>query len=347
MNTLRLLIACAAWSISALSVAEPFTLFAKGNRIVDASGKAVVLRGVNVACMEWSADGEGHVLESAKVAVRDWKSNVVRLPLAQDRWFGVTPEQKDKGAAYRALVHQVVDQVTADGAYVILDLHWNDAGYWGQQIGQHLMPDRNSLTFWRDCARTYANRPGVIFDLYNEPHDISWDVWLNGGTVTEHDRQRNFTTTYEAAGMQQVLDTVRKTGARNLVVVGALDWSYDLKGVVEGKVLRDPSGNGVLYACHAYPFKGDTVEQWLEKMRLYTKSLPVIVSEFGSAPVAGRSGSGKEWVQKVTDALMANQWHFTAWDLHPAAGPSLISDWKYTPTPHFGEIVKAALARGH
>ena len=31
------------------------------------------------------------------------------LPLAQDRWFGKAPEQKDEGVAYRALVKEVVD----------------------------------------------------------------------------------------------------------------------------------------------------------------------------------------------------------------------------------------------
>ena len=30
--------------------------------------------------------------------------------------------------------------------------------------------------------------------------------------------------------------------------------------------------------------------------------------------------------------------------MHPRAGPRLISDWKYTPTPGFGVLVKDALA---
>jgi len=31
-------------------------------------------------------------------------------------------------------------------------------------------------------------------------------------------------------------------------------------------------------------------------------------------------------------------------DLHPAAGPILISDWNYTPSTRFGVYVKQALA---
>jgi aryl-phospho-beta-D-glucosidase BglC (GH1 family) len=51
----------------------------------------------------------------------------------------------------------------------MLDLHWSDAGEWGKQIGQHVMPDQNSVAFWNDVATTYKNHPAVIFDLYNEP----------------------------------------------------------------------------------------------------------------------------------------------------------------------------------
>ena len=31
--------------------------------------------------------------------------------------------------------------------------------------------------------------------------------------------------------MQQLYDTVRATGAQNLVIIGGLNWAYDLSGV--------------------------------------------------------------------------------------------------------------------
>ncbi len=160
----------------------------------------------------------------------------------------------------------MVDECVGLGAYAMLDLHWNDAGEWGKAIGQHVMPDRNSVTFWKDCAEAYKNQPGVIFDLYNEPHDVTWDQWLKGGPVTETDGKTKKKTTFEAVGMQELLDVVRATGAKNLIVAGGLDWSYDLSGILPGRQLKDPTGQGVIYANHAYPFKGDTVEKWVGKM---------------------------------------------------------------------------------
>ncbi|HLK57888.1 MAG TPA: acetylxylan esterase [Chthonomonadaceae bacterium] len=317
-----------------------------GLQVQNSKKERVHLQGVNAACMEWTSDGEGHILDTVKTAIQDWHVNIIRLPLSQDRWFGKAPEQKDEGVAYRALVKQIVDTCAAMNCYIMLDLHWSDAGVWGQQIGQHVMPDAHSVEFWKECAAAYKNHPAVLFDLYNEPHDVTWDIWLNGGEVTERDRQRNFTNTYTAVGMQALLDTVRATGAKNLIVAGGLDWAYDLSGFLNGKQLTDKTGNGVLYANHNYPIKGDTFEKWLSKMEAATKQIPVIVSEFGSGgpPRRNQQGQGDQWIRQVLQAIHDHQWDWVAWDMHPRAGPTLISDWDhYTPTPNFGVYVKEEL----
>jgi hypothetical protein len=330
-------------------------LKAVGNRILDTQNQPVLLRGVNVPTLEWTNEIGGHVLDTVNVAIRDWKANIIRLPLAQDRWFGKAPEQKDQGTAYRALVHQVVQTCSSQGCYILLDLHWSDCGEWGTNIGQHSMPDRNSIVFWKDCAAAFKNQPAVLFDLYNEPHDVSWEVWFNGGTIKDraNTRRAGPARTYEAVGMQQLLDTVRSTGAKNAVIAGGLDWAYDFSGILNGLELFDKKGNGVIYANHVYNNKGDTAETWIAKMDKATARLPVIVSEFGgSGGPHRRTGrfsrpvvpGGDDWLLHVMQALVDHQWSWTAWCLHPFAGPTLISDWKYMPTPDFGVFVKQALA---
>ena len=314
------------------------------NHVVDSEGKRVRLRGVNTASLEWNATGEGHILDTVKTAIKDWHATIVRVPLSQDRWFGKAPEQSDDGTAYRALVKQVIDACAAGSCYAMLDLHWSDTGEWGKRIGQHKLPDQNSVNFWTSCATAFKNNPAVLFDLYNEPHDVTWDQWRNGGTITESDRRAGTSITYPAVGMQAMLDAIRATGANNVVVAGGLDWSYDLSGILTDGPLKDPMGHGVVYANHAYPFKGETVDKWIVRMEKATSRFPVIVSEFGSDPKGGAGLTGEEWVKSVLKAIAEHDWDFTAWDLHPSAGPKLISDWNYTPTPHFGVWVKEALA---
>ena len=156
-----------------------------GNQIVDSHNRPVRLRGVNAASMEYNSRGEGHIFKTVNVAIHDWGVNIIRLPLSQDYWFGKSREQTDGGVAYRALVREVVDNCVTQHCYVILDLHWSDCNEWGVGVGQHSMPDTNSVVFWKDFAPIYANNPAVIFDLYNEPHDVPWDVWLKGGRIMD------------------------------------------------------------------------------------------------------------------------------------------------------------------
>src|ERR1035441_2670208 len=128
----------------------PLPLKVVGTRILNSKNQPVRLRGVNAASLEWTSDGEGHILKPLNVAIQDWHVNIIRLPLSQDRWFGKAPEQQDGGKSYRVLVQQAVDTCATQGCYIILDLHWSDCSEWGTNIGQHSMPDLNSQAFWKD-----------------------------------------------------------------------------------------------------------------------------------------------------------------------------------------------------
>jgi hypothetical protein len=316
-----------------------------GTRILDSNNQPVRLCGVNAASMEWTSNGEGHILQTVNVAIRDWHVNIIRLPLSQDRWFGKAPEQHDNGKAYRDLVQKVVEACTSRQCYIILDLHWSDRNEWGADIGQHSMPDLNSVAFWKDFAPHFANNPGVLFDLYNEPHDVSWDVWLKGGEIVDTPNNRNQKPKqYECVGMQTMLDTVRATGARNVVLAGGLGWASDFSGILAGRQLSDPDGNGVIYPNHCYDNNGDSVYTWIAKMEKASATLPVMVSEFGGNSGPSKRVPADNWLLHVLQAIEDHQWSYTAWDLHPAAGPTLISDWNYTPSPRFGVFVKEALA---
>lgn len=317
----------------------PPTLHVKGDLLLTPQGKAVRLQGVNIASLEWSNEGDAKILASVRVAIEDWHSNAIRLPVCQDRWFGKASGQTDGGKAYRAVVDSVIQAVSRRKAYLILDLHWSDAGEWGANLGQHKMPDENSVAFWKDAAARYANHPAVLFDLYNEPRDVSWEVWRNGGHVDEEDKGKKMA--YETPGLQGLLDVVRATGARNVIVAGGLDWAYDLTGVVNGFALTDKRGNGIVYATHIYPWK----THWDEKVGVVLAKFPVIVSEVGCEPDPKQEDPAT-WAPKVLAYIGKHHLNWTAWCFHPSASPRLLADWDYHPTPYWGAPVKAALAKG-
>ena len=122
----------------------------------------------------------------------------------------------------------------------------------------------------------------MLFNLYNEPHNVGWDIWLKGGQVTEAQPGRPRSRRTEPSACKLCWMQYVRTGAKNVDRCRRSRLAYDYSGILQGRQLADPEGNGVLYDNHAYPTKGDTVERWITKMETAAKTLPVIVGEFGA-----------------------------------------------------------------
>lgn len=313
-------------------------LHVTGTKILEPNGVEFRIHGVNICGMEWSAVGD-HLQESVPVALDQWHANFIRLPLSQDRWFGKAPDNKDDGSSYRALVDWVVNEIERRGKYVLLDLHWSDCNQWGQNIGQHALPDSHSLQFWKSCAARYANRPAVFFDLYNEPYGDSWDTWRNGGPVTENVNGQKIT--YQAVGFQTLIEAIRGVGAKNIVLAGGLGYASRLDGIL-GHPLHDVGGHGIVYADHFYPGWG-SIEDWEPMITEAHKQLPIIVGEFGADRGINPLDDANRRVIDVLNILHKLDMNWVAWCLHPAAHSCLITDWTYRKSPDFGQYVYDAI----
>jgi endoglucanase len=327
-------------------------LHTAGNKIINEKGQEVRLAGVNICSLEWNSRGN-NVLASTREVFTNWNCNLVRLPLSQDRWFGrvsdwSTPKHPDGGKQYRKIVDDVIEIALSYGKYIVLDLHWSNAGEWGKNIGQHYMPDENSLEFWLDVAGKYSNNSAVLFGLYNEPHDITWEVWRNGGTVNETENrgkpeEKNFT--YITPGHQKIVNEIRALGANNIIAAGGIDWAYDLRGIASSYALTDtPEGNGIVYDSHIYPFKEWDGKNHDAKVLCIAGDYPVLIGEIGIDP-DGQWGAARypTWLSDMLDWIDRNRLNWAGWCFHIAAPPNMISDWKYTPTKHHGAIIKQRL----
>lgn len=322
----------------------PPPLHVAGNRLLTPDGRNVWLQGLCVDSLEWSATGE-RVVRSIEVGIEQWHANVIRLPVKEEYWFGKSPYQEDGGAGYRQLVESCIHATAGRGAYLILDLH------------RFRAPNAQHLAFWQDVAARYRQHPAVIFELFNEPHDITWEVWRNGGEVADKVKPKEgvavenqeVLTRFQAVGMQQLVEAIRTAGANNLIVAGGLDWSYDLSGVLRGFALNDrEGGNGIMYTSHIYPWK----RGWQQHVLDVAAQYPVFIGEVGNirawedfpfiTPDIRFDTTG--WSEDMLGAIQKYQLHWTGFSFHPKCGPSVISDWDYTPTPYWGVFVKQALA---
>ena len=168
----------------------------------------------------------------------------------------------------------------------------------------------------------------MMFELYNEPHDVSWSVWKSGGATGEG---------LQAVGMQQLYDTVRATGAQNLVIIGGLDWAYDLSGVPANRI----DGYNIVYATHPYTQR--------------RASAAVRLGHVLGIPDRDRSGH-RHGVRRLDETTLRDGLQRSSSRTPtrtPPAGPpgpgsrrlhvpALIDDWSATPSPT-GDVVKAAL----
>ena len=313
-----------------------------GPRLLDASGRELWLQGLSVPSLEWSHRGE-RVLQSIAVGIEDWNAAIIRLPVKGKYWFGEGKGQDDGGEAYRALVDAAILAASSRGAYLVLDLH------------HYRAPKDSDVAFWRDAAARYAGHPAVLFGLLNEPHGIDWQTWRDGGDITDKkkgaadalaENQENATVTWHSPGMQAMVDAVREVGADNVVVVGGLDWAYDLSGILEGWAIDDRGGRGVVYDTHVYPWKSG----WAKRFLAIAEHHPVLVGEVGADSKRydfippERFESPYTWAPDMLGVIQEHRLHWTAWAFHPSCGPAMVQNWDYEPTAYWGAFAKAALA---
>ena len=325
----------------------------QGNRLVDTDGKEVWLQGVNAGGMETIPNGDQQV-KSTVVAIDQWHANCIRLPINEAHWFGTGIYSKnDGGKSFRDACDKIVRLAANRGAYVVIDLH------------RFRAPKAEHVEFWKDCAAHYKNHPAVLFDLFNEPHGISWEIWRDGGWVGkqgQHDEsaflsseEKKKNQGFESVGMQALVDAVRSTGAKNVVIAGGLFWANDLTGIESEAIekgekksfrLRDTTGNGIMYAWHTYHWhKG-----WGRILPVAAKH-PIFLGEVGASPLGvmnfipdNQQEDPYTFSPDMLGFIQKLRINWTGWCFHPKAAPVMIENWDYKPTPYWGEFAKRALA---
>lgn len=321
----------------------PAELHVQGNRLVNKDGTEVWLQGISTSGLE-TLPSDTFAMKSVKTAIEGWKARVVRVPVKEEFWFGRNGVQKDGGEAYRKQIDDLVNLAANRGAYLMLDLH------------RFRAPKQEHADFWTDAATRYKDHPAVLFDIFNEPNGIGWEVWRNGGEVkrelskvdeaaflTPEEKAKN--SVFQSVGMQGLVDAVRATGAKNIIVAGGIGYAGDLSGVVNGYALDDKGGNGIMYSWHQYNWhKG-----WDKTVLPVAEKYPIMVGEFGAdinkmdfIP-AGNQEDPYTWVPDMLGFIQKYRLNYTGWCFAPNSSPLLISDWNYTPTPYWGAFLKEAL----
>jgi hypothetical protein len=230
----------------------------------------------------------------------------------------------------------------------------------------------NSLPFWTSIASQFKNNPAVMFELFNEPYfdlDFTGNEWSTmmqgtGGSFSGYpatsnsSNYQNVTQNWAVASYQQMINAVRATGATNVVLVGAMQYTQDLSSWLTYRP-SDPQGQ-MAATWHAYPTYSYNWENpctgndlyctpnfspqiFTEVQNILAAGFPVIATETGDQDSSGTVGS--PLVSTVTafadqNGVSVLGW---TWDVWQDANNVLIQNVGGTPTPGYGQFYQSWL----
>lgn len=359
-----------------------FSVRVEGNRFVDAAGETLQLRGVNYSGFEFVAIQGWHPADPSGAqagqaggpnwrAIKAWRANVVRIPLNEASWLGHActdsegqTRKPDPAGNYRAAVQQQVAEARAIGLYVILDLHWSAPGDTCPMLQMQMANADHSLDFWTSVANTFKHNPAVLFELFNEPFynfDFEGDAWPHlmqgkGGQFSGYPatssggKWLDLKRPWAVASYQAMLDAVRATGARNVVLVGGLQYSQDLSGWLAHRP-KDPLRQ-MAAVWHPYPTfeakwgtpiyaqPNKSPDIYCHVRQILAAGFPVIATETGDRNIPGTQGA--PLVSNVITFADQHGISLLGWGWNVWGEPDnvLIKDVDGTPTSGYGEVFR-------
>ncbi len=297
----------------ASSVVDKFgQLSIEGPNIVDKDGGKVVLRGMSLFWSQWAQSFFNK--ETIQWLRDDWKCTIIRAAMGvESGGYLENPELE----YFR--VKTAVDACIELGIYVIID--WHDHN--GED---HL---ESAKIFFNRISAEYGNYPNIIYEIYNEPLDVSWN---------------NVIKPYA----EEIINTIRKNDPNNIIIVGTPNWSQDVDDVIGNRV----QDQNTAYSLHFYT---GTHREWLrtKAAQAIVGGIPLFVSEWG---LSESSGSGNIDLQETnlwidfmesTDLSWCN-WSVTNKDETSAIllpSTTSISGWKVNELSEAGVIIRNYLIK--
>jgi endoglucanase len=245
----------------------------KGSRLCDEKGSPLVLRGMSFGWHNFWP----RFYNSAAVAwlARDWNCSVVRAAM------GVEPKggyKEDPEGSVRK-IKAVVDGAIKSGIYVIIDWH------------SHNINLAEAKTFFDQMAAEYGKYPNVIYELFNEPDQESWEDVKNYAT--------------------EVIKVIRNQDPDNIILVGNPHWDQDIHLVADAPLI---GFNNIMYTVHFY---AATHKQELRDRCNYAlnKGIPIFISESAGMEATGDGALNElEW-QKWIGWAEQNKISWITWSV--------------------------------
>ncbi len=231
-----------------------------GNSIVDKNGDPVSFAGNSFF---WSNDNWGgeryYEPEVVSWLKKDWNTTIVRAAMGVEDPGGYL----DNKTANKNRVKTIVDAAIDEGLYVIIDWH-----------SHHAEDNTNeAVLFFQEMAELYGEHDNVIYELYNEPLDISWSNIIKPYAIS-------------------VITAIRAIDPDNLIVVGTPEWSQRVDLAAADPIT---GFSNIAYTLHFYTIYH---QQWLRDRAnaALDDGIALFVTEWGSIGYSLVDPEANKWM---------------------------------------------------
>lgn len=240
------------------------------NTLCNERNEQVQLRGMSSHGIQWL--GNCLTDESLDTLAYEWNSDLLRISMyVQEGGYETDPE------GFTNQVNSLIEMASNRGMYVIVDWHQLTPGD----------PNANTelaIEFFTKIAKMNAHRNNIIYDVANEPNNVSWS------------RIRDYA--------MKVIPVVQRFDSDAVVLIGTHAWAS--MGVSDGGSAREIVNNpipldNIMYTYHFYAASHG--KQYRDNLEWAAQRLPIFVTEWGTQNSAGEGANNFTSSQAYLDIM--------------------------------------------
>lgn len=252
----------------------PLALTITDGQLLNSQNERIQLKGMSLFWSQWAP--EFYNFETVKNLKEGWNINVIRAAMAVEQGGYLENPQREKEK-----VKQIIEAAIDLDLYVIVD--WHD-----HHAEDHL-PE--AKLFFAEIAKEYGHYPNLIYEIYNEPLDVSWSDVLKP---------------YHEA----VIASIREHDEDNIIVAGTPRWSQRVDLAAEDPI----EGVNIAYTLHFY---AGTHRQELREIAKVAieKGIALFVTEFGTTNADGDGPVYPEETKRWFEFMEQNNLSWCNWSI--------------------------------
>ena len=252
-----------------------------GVKLCNQYGQPIQLRGMSTHGLQWYPQCVNDA--SLDALAGDWQADHLRLSMyIQEGGYETNPR------LFTDRMHNLIEQVSARGMYVIVDWHQLTPGDPNANLAA-------AKTFFAEIAQRHGGKPNILYDVANEPNGTAWS------------RVKAY---HEA-----IIPVIRAADPDSVILLGTHGWGS--LGVSDGgsetDVINNPvNATNVMYTFHFYA--GSHGTEYLNTLSRAADRIPVFVTEFGTQEATGDGRNNFTQARRYLDLMARTGVSWVNWN---------------------------------